>query len=173
MSPVQPPSYEALGFMMLIQLTFKLMASARAGQRRRNPLSMASQSEKSAPHTNEAPHLQRTREQIPVVDGNLIDEILLELEDRDWKSEELDDEEDEHTKAQEECPEGVAVGPMYEELGSRRCTLCLGPRREQTSLECGHVFCWKCVVSWVKEKPECPLCRRAVLVAQLLPLYNF
>jgi len=52
----------------------------------------------------------------------------------------------------------------------RKCTLCLEPFRDPSTTTCGHVFCWTCVQDWVKEKPECPLCRQDVLPQKILPL---
>lgn len=36
--------------------------------------------------------------------------------------------------------------------GSRNCTLCLEERTATTSTECGHLFCWDCIVGWGREK---------------------
>ncbi|KAG8934900.1 peroxisome biogenesis factor 10 [Tulasnella sp. 419] len=55
---------------------------------------------------------------------------------------------------------------------SRRCALCLEQRRSTTVTECGHLFCWTCVVSWSREKGECPLCRQSLSLSKLVPLYN-
>ncbi|THY31391.1 hypothetical protein D6D01_02907 [Aureobasidium pullulans] len=52
----------------------------------------------------------------------------------------------------------------------RKCTLCLEPMRDPSTTTCGHVFCWTCISDWVREKPECPLCRQAVLGQHILPL---
>ncbi|KAE8152558.1 Pex12 amino terminal region-domain-containing protein [Aspergillus avenaceus] len=51
-----------------------------------------------------------------------------------------------------------------------KCTLCLEPFKDPSVTTCGHVFCWVCVRDWVREKPECPLCRQEVLLSKVLPL---
>jgi peroxin-10 len=52
----------------------------------------------------------------------------------------------------------------------RKCTLCLEPMKDPSVTTCGHCFCWTCIGDWVREKPECPLCRQHVLVQHILPL---
>ena len=52
----------------------------------------------------------------------------------------------------------------------RKCTLCLEPMKDPSVTTCGHVFCWTCILDWVDEKPECPLCRQSVLSQHVLPL---
>lgn len=52
----------------------------------------------------------------------------------------------------------------------RKCTLCLEELKDPGITTCGHVFCWTCIGDWVREKPECPLCRQGVLEQHILPL---
>jgi len=35
---------------------------------------------------------------------------------------------------------------------SRNCTLCLEERTDSCATECGHLFCWNCIVGWGREK---------------------
>lgn len=39
-----------------------------------------------------------------------------------------------------------------ETRAGRRCALCLEERTASTVTECGHVFCWTCIVGWGREK---------------------
>lgn len=45
----------------------------------------------------------------------------------------------------------------------RKCTLCLEPMKDPSSTTCGHTFCFTCILEWLGEKQECPLCRQRVL----------
>ncbi|GLB36550.1 putative prokaryotic RING finger family 4 [Lyophyllum shimeji] len=55
---------------------------------------------------------------------------------------------------------------------ARNCTLCLEERTDSCSTECGHLFCWSCIVGWGREKAECPLCRQSLNLTRLIPIYN-
>jgi peroxin-10 len=67
----------------------------------------------------------------------------------------------------DEDPSAVSWIPEGQQ---RKCTLCLEQFKDPSVTTCGHVFCWICVRDWVREKPECPLCRQEVLLSKVLPL---
>jgi peroxin-10 len=68
--------------------------------------------------------------------------------------------------ARDDLPEEAARG------GRRRCVLCQGPMHQIAATECGHLFCWDCIMGWGVSSPraECPLCRQAINPSKLLLL---
>lgn len=45
----------------------------------------------------------------------------------------------------------VADIPLDARAG-RSCTLCLEERTSSCVTECGHLFCWSCIIGWGREK---------------------
>ncbi|KAM9909788.1 hypothetical protein OXX69_005114 [Metschnikowia pulcherrima] len=58
----------------------------------------------------------------------------------------------------------------YIPTNSRSCMLCLSPMVNPSAANCGHFFCWSCIADWIRDHPECPLCRQTCLEQSLLPL---
>lgn len=58
----------------------------------------------------------------------------------------------------------------YIPTNSRSCMLCLSPMVNPSAANCGHFFCWSCIADWIRDHPECPLCRQTCLEQNLLPL---
>lgn len=54
-----------------------------------------------------------------------------------------------------------------------QCILCLEPRLNASLTPCGHLFCWNCLLDWLDERNECPLCREAVKKSQVILLQNY
>ncbi|KAG8999444.1 hypothetical protein FRB93_013183 [Tulasnella sp. JGI-2019a] len=51
------------------------------------------------------------------------------------------------------------------------CPLCLDTAMDLTSTPCGHTGCLECLTQSVKIRPECPVCRTALTLGQLHPLF--
>jgi len=52
-----------------------------------------------------------------------------------------------------------------------QCPLCLERATNLATTACGHVGCGPCLVTSVKAKPECPICRNPVTLLELHPIY--
>ena len=47
--------------------------------------------------------------------------------------------------------------PIYDD---GRCAICLESHVIKSKPECGHVFCFQCLVKWCRVKLECPTCKQ-------------
>jgi peroxin-10 len=55
--------------------------------------------------------------------------------------------------AEEDERTALDVSSISEDIReSRNCTLCLEERTDSCATECGHLFCWNCIVGWGTEK---------------------
>ncbi|KAH7340380.1 Pex12 amino terminal region-domain-containing protein [Rhizoctonia solani] len=161
----RPPSYSFLGILMCIRLLHRLYSlidkelkslEPPAPVQSTNALALSDSQPLLAPRDTDI-------QQHQYIDSRRVTEIL-------------------HTHAESsETPLGAEtdeftslhiVGVSPELRAGRRCALCLEERTATTSTECGHLFCWACIVGWGDEKAECPLCRQSLNTTRLLPVYN-
>jgi hypothetical protein len=53
------------------------------------------------------------------------------------------------------------------------CSICLADYKETDMLQllpgCGHLFHLKCVNLWLRLRPSCPLCRKLLIAAPIVP----
>ncbi|KAL7005053.1 peroxisome biogenesis factor 10 [Cystobasidiomycetes sp. EMM_F5] len=152
----KPPSYEVLGVLMVVQLSVRLISHIM--ERRRLQKEQTSTKEKAASISP----VEEAARPIANIDGRSILDLTF-------------DPEDPHPDDLGEAPDAHSINEYEDEdevSQARRCTLCLSPRRDPAATECGHVFCYQCIVGWAREKPECPLCRQKVILSKILPLYG-
>lgn len=125
----QPPSYSLLGILIAIRLVYRFLTFIRS-----RPLNALSDRAEAAPSS---------------------ETVELFLDDRSI-----------NTFLQSDDPESQPAKPAEEDertaldmstipaasRASRNCTLCLEERTDSCSTECGHLFCWGCIVGWGREK---------------------
>ncbi|EJD55320.1 hypothetical protein AURDEDRAFT_147853 [Auricularia subglabra TFB-10046 SS5] len=147
-SGARPPSYALLGVLISVRLIYRLITFLRSTRRKENERL----SEKRREHDAD----------ILLIDGRRATSIIDTQPD---EAAEHDAEKDPYTVLD-------LRGVPEAQRSDRRCVLCLEERTASCATECGHLFCWTCIVGWGREKPECPLCRQSLDLARLQPIAN-
>ncbi|KAJ7071378.1 hypothetical protein C8F01DRAFT_1110289 [Mycena amicta] len=147
---VRPPSYSLLGILLGVRLMHRLISFLRANYIHEQAREDAKQ---RVSHTDDESFLDERR----------VSELLGPTDPEGQPAKAA--EEDERTMLD------VTSIPEEQRAG-RNCTLCLEERTDSCCTECGHLFCWSCIVGWGREKAECPLCRQSLDLTRLLPIYN-
>lgn len=145
----KPPSYSLLGILLAIRLTYKLHSLVTSF----SPKSTAHASE----HSETSASHDRPTESTEIDNNTYIDSdpinslvppslvVAAAAEGEDGK----DLWGDRTLLDVEALPDDIRA--------ARRCALCLEERTASTVTECGHVFCWTCVVGWGREKVYYPV----------------
>ncbi|XP_019552233.3 peroxisome assembly protein 10-B [Aedes albopictus] len=56
---------------------------------------------------------------------------------------------------------------------SNKCALCMELAVDLSATQCGHLFCWVCILNWLDERQICPICREAIKKSRVIRLQNF
>ncbi|EKM60741.1 uncharacterized protein PHACADRAFT_133481 [Phanerochaete carnosa HHB-10118-sp] len=146
----RPPSYSLLGVLLGIRLLYRLTTFMRSLRAEDGPKS--AEGKRHADDSHET-YIDDAPVSTMLGPHNLDDQPVIPAE------------EDERT--------ALDIASIPSALrASRNCTLCLEERTSSCATECGHLFCWSCIVGWGREKAECPLCRQSLSITKLLPIYN-
>ncbi|RPD81618.1 peroxisome assembly protein per8 [Lentinus tigrinus ALCF2SS1-7] len=146
----RPPSYALLGILLAVRLLHRAISYLRT------------RSAKSSPEESKGKRVTDSEDDI-FIDDRRVSTMLETAGQEDAPP--LPAEEDDRTILD------VAHIPPEIRAG-RNCTLCLEERTASCATDCGHLFCWNCIVGWGREKAECPLCRQSLNLTSLLPVYN-
>lgn len=146
----RPPSYSLLGVLLGVRLLYRLVTYLRT--LRGTETTGALKGKRVADDTEET-----------YVDERPVSSMLGPVTPDEEPA--IPAEEDEHTAL-----DVASIPPT--QRANRSCTLCLEERTSSCATECGHLFCWSCIVGWGREKAECPLCRQSLNLTRLLPIYN-
>lgn len=128
----RPPSYSLLGVFILIRLMHRLVILVK-------PFLLAKESSLKGKESSQAgaQSLETFLDDRPVL--SLLD--MGEAESEPARPA----EDDQRTMLNISSIPGA-------QRAARNCTLCLEERTDSCSTECGHLFCWNCIVGWGREK---------------------
>ncbi|KAI0932680.1 hypothetical protein AcW2_001235 [Taiwanofungus camphoratus] len=148
----RPPSYSLLGIFLGIRLIYRLIDFIR---------SLPAKANENSPKLKENRTGENTQE--TYIDDRPVSSMLGPVDHEAVPS----------TSPEEDSGTSLDFTQIpFNSRTTRNCTLCLEERTATCATECGHLFCWNCIVGWGREKPECPLCRQALNLTSLLPIYN-
>ncbi|KAK0500621.1 Pex12 amino terminal region-domain-containing protein [Armillaria luteobubalina] len=150
---IKPPSYSLLGILLGIRLLHRLVTVMKQ-------------------RYAEEPSTKKGKEPVSMSTASLRESFL---DDRAVSTLITPTDPDADISTPTEDDRGTALDILSiadASRAGRNCTLCLEERTDSCATECGHLFCWTCIIGWGREKAECPLCRQSLNLSHLLPIYN-
>ena len=134
----RPPSYSLLGILIAFRLIHKLFSVIHDWRRSRTKESNTLEASSKGKQV-----LRNEKSSEASIDGVPISDIFENAPNDSTPP--VPAEEDENTILDfERIPGDVRA--------SRNCTLCLEERTSTCATECGHLFCWMCILGWGREK---------------------
>lgn len=64
-------------------------------------------------------------------------------------------------------------GERPKHSSERKCALCMEQAVDLSATQCGHLFCWVCILNWLDERQICPICREAIKKSRVVRLQNY
>ena len=64
--------------------------------------------------------------------------------------------------------ENKNCGVKYESDKKFECCICLGDHFKGLKLSCNHIFCKKCIKTWLKDNDTCPYCKTSVFEGETI-----
>lgn len=136
--PLNPaPTYSFLGILLALRLLHRLYSFLKTVT---EPAEDTIVSSAESEATDQSNLLQPV-----MLDSTSISKVSIAVKEAETSTDVIEPEADPHTML------NVVQVPSDERAG-RKCPLCLEERTGSTSTECGHVFCWSCIVGWGREK---------------------
>jgi len=148
----RPPSYSLLGILLAIRLLYRLVPFFQSTSAKSTSETSKGKQPITFSHSTET-----------YIDDRPVSSFLGPVDPEGEPAKPAED--DERT-----ILDVAAIPPAIR--AGRNCTLCLEERTDSCATECGHLFCWSCIIGWGREKAECPLCRQSLNLIRLLPIYN-
>ncbi|XP_053678725.1 peroxisome biogenesis factor 10 [Anopheles nili] len=56
---------------------------------------------------------------------------------------------------------------------AHHCALCMDTAKDISATQCGHLFCWHCILNCLDMRQICPICRETVKKTRVVRLQNF
>jgi len=148
---IRPPSYSLLGVLLGVRLIYRLHHFIKARLETAQGSTVGTQNARKSKSVNTG-----------FIDERPVDSLPHE--------ENVDDS---PNSAEEDEGTMINIPALPSKVRAERtCTLCLEERTNSCVTECGHLFCWQCIVGWGREKAECPLCRQSLSLTKIVPIYN-
>lgn len=153
----KPPSYSLLGILLAVRLAYRLYTLLSPLVP--SPTSLFTSNTESENTSAQDVQLQKQQEKETFVDGESISSLVppfIGPADAGGQDDDGKDFWGDRTVLDLDANEATASEAEKEIVGeihaSRKCALCLEERTASSVTECGHVFCWTCVVGWAREK---------------------
>lgn len=67
----------------------------------------------------------------------------------------------------------ITRGSGIQSRSGKICVLCMDVRTNVSAIRCGHMFCYYCILDWLKTKNECPVCRDPAKPSNVVFLVNY